>query len=144
MHGSPVLFTKLQANLPSHQQLWLFTPDLHFSSSSTTTSTTTSPTSPPTTSPTSPPTPRHDPTRAAKIFWQPIPSLSSSTSFSVEALLRDQSATHEELVFPAEVLRGLRRALESSALLMPEMARTFQQWRVGLLVRFAGDVGDGL
>ncbi|KAF2187023.1 hypothetical protein K469DRAFT_705573 [Zopfia rhizophila CBS 207.26] len=99
--------------------LWVFTPDLLFSSSI-------------------PSTPEAGPTRAMKIFWQP--QTFDPTSNGVQ-----ESTSVEEVAFPEEVSSELKRVLEGSQKLLPGNARKFQGWNVGLLERFdVGDIGMSL
>lgn len=95
--------------------LWIFTPDLSFSSSV----------------PAIHGDPRTDPTRAMKVFWQSI----SPTSDQRESL-EQQSFSVEEVVFPKHVFGKLQEALEDARHLLPASARRFREWEVGLLERF--------
>lgn len=99
--------------------LWVFTPDLLFSSSI-------------------PSEGRSDPTRAMKVFYQP-------QTWSPLKPGEPESATIEDVEFPEQLFEDLRRTLEESQGLLPATARVFQGWSVGLLERFGiGDVGgDG-
>lgn len=87
----------------------MFTPDLSFSSSVRRET-------------------RNDPTRAMKVFWQPIRN--------AEEVLRKQGLSVEELSFPSIVTQVLFDTLRASATLLPASARKFQEWNVGLLERF--------
>jgi len=93
----------------SSLMLWIFTPDLSFSSSVVREG-------------------RKDPTRAMKVFWQPAASFEDSSE--------KQSFSVEEMAFPARVYQALRVALRESAELLPTSARKFQGWNVSLLERF--------
>ncbi|OCL11743.1 hypothetical protein AOQ84DRAFT_286583, partial [Glonium stellatum] len=93
----------------SCKQIWIFTPDLSFSSSVARPG-------------------REDPTRAMKVFWQAVASSENSPE--------QQSFSVEEVAFPAPVYRALEEALRGSAELLPASARKFQGWSVGLLERF--------
>jgi hypothetical protein len=96
--------------------LWVFTPDLLFSSSLR-----------------SPTEVRNDPTRAMKIFYEK----------KTWALLRPgevEDASVEDVEFPLELYEELERVLEGSRMVLPESARTFKGWEVGLVKRF--DVGE--
>ncbi|KAJ4372165.1 hypothetical protein N0V83_003938 [Neocucurbitaria cava] len=90
--------------------IWVFTPDLLFSSSI--------------------PSPqRHDPTRSMKVFyqkqsWQPLKPGDP------------ESATVEDVEFPQDLFEDLNRVLEQSQGLLPPTTRNFQGWDVGLLERF--------
>ncbi|KAH7087204.1 HECT-like ubiquitin-conjugating enzyme-binding-domain-containing protein [Paraphoma chrysanthemicola] len=94
--------------------IWVFTPDLLFSSSI--------------------PSPnRYDPTRSMKVFyqrqtWQPLKPG------------EPESASMEDVEFPEGLFEELRHALVDSQKVLPPTARKFQGWEVGLLQRF--DVGD--
>jgi hypothetical protein len=48
----------------------------------------------------------------------------------------DANNTHEELVVPEQDLVDLTQTLEESTQILPEAARTFQDWEVGLLDRW--------
>lgn len=72
---------------------------------------------------------RRDPTRAMKILWKPVENISE--------MLDNHHFSHEHLLFPPHVYESLRRTLENSRLILPESARKFQDWNVGLLERFS-------
>lgn len=102
-------------------QLWLFTPDLCFSSSY---------------QPPPPAQQRKDPTRAIKAYHKP---LSDPTDF-----LSKNGTSHEHLLFPPSLFKALVEALDVSKRLLPGVARKFQDWDVGILERFdARDVELG-
>jgi hypothetical protein len=92
--------------------VWVFTPDLLFSSSM--------------------PSPgRLDPTRSMKVFyksqtWQPLKPG------------EPESASIEDVEFPEELFHELSNALAASQKVLPPTARKFQGWQVGLLERFDG------
>jgi hypothetical protein len=92
--------------------VWVFTPDLLFSSSM--------------------PSPgRLDPTRSMKVFyqqqtWQPLKPGDP------------ESASIEDVEFPEELFSELSNVLEASQRVLPPTARKFQGWEVGLLERFDG------
>ncbi|KAJ8104581.1 hypothetical protein OPT61_g10681 [Boeremia exigua] len=94
--------------------VWVFTPDLMFSSSI--------------------PRPhRTDPTRALKCFfqkqtWRPLQPG------------EPESATIEDVEFPRELYEELESSLDESQGVLPATARKFKEWEVGLLERF--DVGE--
>ncbi|KAF1992149.1 hypothetical protein K402DRAFT_388723 [Aulographum hederae CBS 113979] len=88
--------------------LWIFTPDLSISSSVGSDE-------------------RQDPTRVMKVFHRTIHD-------SGDVIDTDTSV--ERLYFPEEVLQLLLRSLEKNAELLPETARRFKEWDVGLLQRF--------
>ncbi|KAF2270454.1 hypothetical protein CC78DRAFT_528227 [Lojkania enalia] len=87
--------------------LWVFTPDLIFSSSRG----------------------RRDPTRAMKVFYQEKNWMSSKDG-------AQESSSVEEVAFPREFFEELRRGLREGGSLLPVGARWFQGWKVGLLERF--------
>lgn len=89
--------------------LWVFNPDIYYSSS------------------------KRGPTahRAMKVFYKPLSDpvkfLDSSTS---------NNNTHEELIVPKEDFVQFRETLQDSTEILPQSARTFQDWHVGLLDRW--------
>lgn len=90
--------------------VWVFTPDLLFSSSITRPH-------------------RTDPTRAIKCFfkkqtWAPLQPG------------EPESATVEDVEFPKELYDELEKTLDESQEVLPVTARKFQGWDVGLLERF--------
>ncbi|KAL6711863.1 hypothetical protein ACN47E_002906 [Coniothyrium glycines] len=96
--------------------VWVFTPDLLFSSSI--------------------PSPnRLDPTRSVKVFyqkqtWQPLQPG------------EPENASIEDLEFPQDLYTELQEALIASQRLLPPTAKKFQGWDVALLDRFdLADVG---
>lgn len=96
---------------PSQQSLlvWLFAPDLNISSSAA----------------------RNDtPLRVSKILWKLAPEQSQ------DGRLNEQSMSEGEIEVPDFELAALRQCLEKSIVLLPESARTFQDWNVALLERF--------
>ncbi|KAF2869368.1 ubiquitin-conjugating enzyme E2-binding protein [Massariosphaeria phaeospora] len=90
--------------------LWVFTPDLLFSSSVLSDE-------------------RRDPTRSIKVFYQ-------SQTFSPPKPGEPESASIEDVPFPPSLFEELKRALSDSQTLLPSTARKFQGWNVGLLERF--------
>lgn len=95
-------------------KLWIFTPDLNFSSSVGADE-------------------RRDPTRAMKVLWQPV--------LNPQQVLSQQSSSLEEVLLPRHICKILVQTLENSRSLLPASVRTFQEWNVGLLPRFsASDV----
>lgn len=109
---------KALAPIPS-LLLWVFTPDLLFSSSI--------------------PTPnRLDPTRSVKVFyqkqtWQPIKPG------------EPESASIEDVEFPVDLYKELDQALQQSRRLLPPTTNKFQGWDVGLLERFeVAEAGMGV
>ncbi|KAI4920589.1 hypothetical protein J4E85_009356 [Alternaria conjuncta] len=90
--------------------IWVFTPDLLFSSSI--------------------PTPgRLDPTRTMKVFYQ-------KQTWQALKPGEPESATIEDVEFPAGLYEELEKGLERSQRLLPPTAKKFQGWDVGLLERF--------
>jgi len=51
-------------------------------------------------------------------------------------VLAQQAMSVEEFVLPLSILAEVHANLESSAAILPEPARTLQEWQVGLLNRF--------
>lgn len=90
--------------------LWVFTPDLIFSSSLLSED-------------------RRDPTRALKLFYQHQDYLPSNDGTQAISMV-------EEVEFPKELYEELTRSLKESQALLPVGARKFQGWEVGLLGRF--------
>ena len=109
-HIHPALHSsELQAPIPS-LLVWVFTPDLLFSSSISTPG-------------------RLDPTRSTKVFyerqtWQPLKPGEA------------ESASIEDVEIPGDLYEELDKALQESQRLLPPTARKFQGWDVGLLERF--------
>ncbi|KAF1359503.1 hypothetical protein EJ07DRAFT_178565 [Lizonia empirigonia] len=96
--------------------LWIFTPDLMFSSSISRPH-------------------RTDPTRAIKCFfrqqtWAPLQPG------------EPESTTMEDVEFPTELYEELEKSLDESQDVLPATTRKFKEWDVGLLERF--DVGEEL
>ncbi|OCT48771.1 hypothetical protein CLCR_04815 [Cladophialophora carrionii] len=86
--------------------LWIFNPDIYYSSS------------------------KRGPTahRAMKVFYQAISD--------PEKYLDTNGTHHDELVVPQEDFAGFKQTLEESTEILPYSARTFQDWKVGLLDRW--------
>ncbi|KIX01506.1 uncharacterized protein Z518_09232 [Rhinocladiella mackenziei CBS 650.93] len=86
--------------------LWIFNPDIYYSSS------------------------KRGPTahRAMKVFYK---ALSDPGNF-----LDANSDTYEELLVPEEDFVEFRQTLQESTDILPQAARTFQDWAVGLLDRW--------
>jgi len=113
-HIHPTTPTIHTASVPSASSLlvWVFTPDLLFSSSL--------------------PSPgRLDPTRSMKVFYQP-------QTWQPLKPGEPESASVEDVEFPEELFLELRNALHESQKVLPPTARSFQGWEVGLLERFDG------
>lgn len=85
---------------------WIFNPDIYYTSS------------------------QRGPTvhRAMKVFYK-------KTDEPLKLLDAHQS-TLEELALPEQEFFQLAQALEDSAQILPQSARTFQEWQVGLLDRY--------
>ncbi|KAF2253072.1 hypothetical protein BU26DRAFT_214208 [Trematosphaeria pertusa] len=94
--------------------IWVFTPDLFYSSSI-------------------PSDDRNGPTRSMKVFYQ-------SQTYTPPQTGEPESASIEDVAFPKELFEALERTLKESQKLVPASARRFQGWEVGLLERF--DLGD--
>jgi hypothetical protein len=108
---TPTLDTASVSSTPS-LLVWVFTPDLLFSSSM--------------------PSPgRLDPTRSMKVFYQP-------QTWQPLKPGEPESASIEDVEFPEELFLELRKALHESQKVLPPTARNFQGWEVGLLERFDG------
>ncbi|EXJ88670.1 hypothetical protein A1O1_05601 [Capronia coronata CBS 617.96] len=86
--------------------IWIFNPDIYYSSS------------------------RRGPTahRAMKVFYK---TLSDPLKF-----LDANSNTYEELVVTEEDLADFRKSLQESTTILPQSARKFQDWDVGLIDRW--------
>lgn len=92
--------------------LWIFTPDISFSSSVKADN-------------------RHDPTLAIKVMWQTQPtSADGDGQFGFR---------YESLALPVNVLTSIQKALKDSQELIPPSSRTFNKWNVGLLHRFSNN-----
>jgi hypothetical protein len=92
--------------------VWVFTPDLLFSSSM--------------------PSPgRLDPTRSMKVFYK-------HQTFAPLKPGEPESASIEDVEFPEELFQELSSVLDASQKVLPPTARKFQGWEVGLLERFDG------
>jgi hypothetical protein len=50
----------------------------------------------------------------------------------------------EDVEFPSELYEELERVLEESRMVLPESARTFKGWEVGLVERFGVEETDSL
>ena len=94
--------------------VWVFTPDLLFSSSISRPH-------------------RTDPTRAIKCFFK-------KQTWALLQPGEPESATVEDVEFPKELYDELEKTLDESQDVLPATARKFQGWDVGLLERF--DVGE--
>ncbi|KAI8940491.1 hypothetical protein NX059_004171 [Plenodomus lindquistii] len=92
--------------------IWLFTPDLLFSSSLPSPS-------------------RHDPTRAMKIFYK-------SSNHTPLVPGQPEPAGEEDVELPAELYEELDAGLRLSQRVLPRTARKWGEWEVGLLERFDG------
>lgn len=99
--------------------IWVFTPDLLFSSSI--------------------PSPnRYDPTRSVKVFYQ-------KQTWQALQPGEPEHASIEDVEFPQDLYVELEEALKASQRLLPPTAKKFQEWNVGLLERFdLADVGKTL
>jgi hypothetical protein len=88
---------------------WIFNPDIYYSSS------------------------KRGPTvhRAMKVFYKEIDN-------PVD-LLDEHNSTLEELALPEQEVAQLKQTLSNSAQILPQSARTFQEWQVGLLERYEKD-----
>lgn len=113
IHPTPSA-TDAAGSQPSTPSLlvWVFTPDLLFSSSM-------------------PSLGRLDPTRSMKVFYQP-------QTWQPLQPGEPESASIEDVEFPEELFIELRNVLGESQRVLPPTARKFQGWEVGLLERFDG------
>lgn len=71
---------------------------------------------------------RKDPTRAMKLMWKHLEK--------PKEMLDTHQFSHEDLSLPDHVYQTLSRTLKNSSDILPESARKFQDWNVGLLERF--------
>jgi hypothetical protein len=72
----------------------------------------------------------------AKVLWRTAPAQSR------DSRLDTQSMSEGEIEMPGFEFEALEIALESGVGLLPESARSFQEWRVAVLERFG--VEDGM
>ena len=63
-----------------------------------------------------------------KIFYQSV--------HDPQKLLKEQSNSVEELYLPSSILQEFMTTLKQSTTLLPQSARNFQEWCVGLLERY--------
>jgi hypothetical protein len=63
-----------------------------------------------------------------KIFYQSVDD--------PQKLLKEQSNSVEELYLPSSILQEYMTTLKQSTTLLPQSARNFQEWCVGLLERY--------
>jgi len=94
--------------------IWVFTPDLFFSSSWL-------------------PEDRDAPARSMKIFYR-------YQAYALPTPGEPENVLVDEETFPSELFEELKKSLEESQKILPLNARMFQGWKVGLLERF--DFGD--
>lgn len=104
-----VLHSETQGGNENGQEgllLWIFNPDIYYSSSN------------------------RGPTvhRAMKVFYQPLSEIGK--------FLDRHGNTHEELIIPPEDLEDFRKTLYDSTRILPQSARLFQDWTVGLIDRW--------
>jgi hypothetical protein len=66
-----------------------------------------------------------------KIFYQSVDD--------PQKLLKEQSNSVEELYLPSSILQEFMTMLKQSTTLLPQSARNFQEWCVGLLERYRRD-----
>lgn len=116
---------------PNPIMIWVFTPDLSFSSSITSSDDDSN-------------GHRNDPTRAMKVLWKPAlaqngESTQSAAVTAAGQALDRQSLSTEDLSLPLPAFDALKEGLEESGRWLPASARTFQEWNVGLLERFRDD-----
>ena len=94
-------------------KLWVFSPNLAISSSASETP---------------------EPMQVMKVMWQDCPP-----NAAVSDGMNAQSLSEGDIDIPDYEFQELLKALQSSALLLPENARVFQAWRVSLLRRFTDE-----
>lgn len=70
-----------------------------------------------------------------KILWKPVDNVSE--------VLDEHHFSHEHLVFPPHVYATLKQTMETSQFFLPQSARKFQDWNVGLLQRFSWEDVSG-
>jgi hypothetical protein len=71
-------------------------------------------------------------TLAMKLFWKSISPTEADTLLN--------GTTHEEFSLPVETIIEIEKELRDSASFLPLSGRKFQDWDVGLLERFDGEV----
>jgi hypothetical protein len=102
--------------------IWIFTPDLTISSSSSSPSV---------------------PLRVAKFLWRVQPDSTSGDGDTImrndEGRLDRKALSQGHLDLPQEEFLVLRNCLERSAEILPLAAREFMGWKVGVLERFGRD-----
>ena len=91
-------------------QLWLFATDLTVSSSTSD---------------------KLEPLHVVKMMYR-----DAAEDSDVSGRLNAVALSEGEVELPRDELRELKDKLEKSAALLPQKARVFQDWRVGLLRRF--------
>ena len=64
-----------------------------------------------------------------KVFYKPLPD-------PAEFLDSNESSSYEELIVPEEDFVDFRQTIHQSTDVLPDSARTFQDWHVGLLDRW--------
>ena len=64
-----------------------------------------------------------------KVFYKSIPN-------PEQFLEGDEGLNHEELIVPGEDFVDFKQTLQQSTDVLPDSARTFQDWAVGLLDRW--------
>ncbi|KAI9819501.1 MAG: hypothetical protein M1827_006949 [Pycnora praestabilis] len=89
--------------------LWVFNADLYYSSSLVSSG----------------------PKRAMKVFYKTLPN--------PQEVLEKKIVSLDEVCLPRNVFDDLRSTLDGSNTILPKSAKTFQDWSVGLLERFAGE-----
>ena len=64
-----------------------------------------------------------------KILWKPVEDAAK--------VMDEKHFSHEHLILPKHVYTILKQTLDGSKFLLPQSARKFQDWNVGLLQRFS-------
>lgn len=111
----PHLPKKTKKLTDENHQLWVFNPDLRYSTTSTTQSNTT--------------TAR----RGMKILYQ---ETSNTEDLLSPENGKPSSLSLEELELPSDIYRSVYQTLGERNAMLPVSARGFREWRVGILERF--------
>lgn len=93
------------ANTSPQSKLWVFTPDLIYSTSED-----------------------REPRRSMKIFYRTVSDPTTKTETTADSKI-------EEMPLPQYVIRQLLLDLKVSTNVLPQSARTHQSWTIGLLER---------
>ena len=111
--GVRKFIVRRQSAQPAAVKIWVFSPSLTISSSAAET---------------------NGPHQVMKVMWQDCePGEAESEKLNAQQL------SEGDIDVPEHEFQELISALKSSGLLLPENARSFQQWRVGLLSQFVAE-----